>query len=243
MKLDFERDSGARGDTAFGLVVLQTDETVEPELRGVFGGYGLYHTRIPNEPEVTPETLARMEADLPRVTGLLPSVDVIGYGCTSASTVIGSERVTAAIRQAQPSVAVTNPIDATIAACAHLGVKRLAFVTPYVAEVSAAMQAKLEAAGLTITAFGSFEQIEDAVVARISERSTLAAIGQVAAQAEADAVFASCTNLRGFGIIEQAEAATGIPVMTSNLALGWHMLRLAGITTAGRGPGRLFSSQ
>ena len=242
MKLDFDSDGGAGAQGAFGLIVLQTDETLEPELRGVFSDRALYHTRIPNAPEVTAETLARMEAELPRVAGLLPPVDVIGYGCTSASTVIGSDRVAEAIRQAKPGVAVTDPIKATLAACAHLGIARLAFVTPYIAEVSAAMQAKLESAGLTIGAFGSFEQVEDAVVARISELSTLAAIESVAASAGADAVFASCTNLRGFGIIERAEAATGIPVMTSNLALGWHMLRLAGLPTAGRGPGRLFTS-
>ncbi len=242
MKLSFDSDNGAGGNAAFGLIVLQTDETLEPELSGVFANRALYHTRIPNAPQVTPETLAAMEADLPRVAAMLPPVEVIGYGCTSASTVIGADRVAAAIHRTKPGVAVTDPISATIAACAHLGIKRLAFVTPYIAEVSAAMQAKLESTGLTITAFGSFEQIEDAAVARIAEHSTLAAVQQVAAQAKADAVFASCTNLRGFGIIEQAEAATGIPVLTSNLALGWHMLRLAGIPTAGRGPGRLFAS-
>lgn len=244
MSLPFISDGSAGESGAFGLIVLQTDLTMEPELRGIFAqpGTALYHTRIPNANEVTPETLADMEAELPRTAALLPDVQVIGYGCTSGATVIGPERVTAAIQRAHPDALVTNPLSALLAACAHLGVKRLGFVTPYVAEVSAAMQTVLERNGLSITAFGSFEQVEDAVVARIAETSTLAAIETVAAEAKADAIFASCTNLRAFGIIEEAEARVGIPVLSSNLALGWHMLHLAGKPTKNAGPGRLFAS-
>lgn len=242
MKLEFQSDGGACSDGAYGLIVLQTDLTMEPELAPVFGGFGLYHTRIPNAPEVTPDTLAAMAREMPRTAALLPpEVRVIGYGCTSGATIIGPERVADLIRQAQPQAAVTDPISALLAACTHLGVRRLGFVTPYVAEVSAAMRARLEGSGLEIAGFGSFEQIEDRVVAGISEASTLAAIEKVAGIGTCDAIFASCTNLRGFGIIERAEAATGVPVLTSNLALGWHMLRLAGAETAGRGPGRLFA--
>ena len=241
MRLDFESDGGACADGAFGLIVLQTDLTMEPELRGVFGGYGLYHTRIPNAPEVTPETLAAMEREMPRTASLLPpEVRVIGYGCTSGATVIGPHRVAALVRRSQPQARVTDPLCALLAACEHLGVARLGFVTPYVADVSALMRGRIEEAGLHIAGFGSFEQVEDRVVAGISEDSTLAAMERVAAMAPCDAIFAACTNLRGFGIVDRAEATTGVPVLTSNLALGWHMLHLAGVETAGRGPGRLF---
>lgn len=242
MSLGFTLDGGAGAQGAFGLIVLQTDLTLEPELRGVFDrpGYALYHTRIPSALEVTPETLATMEVEMPRVAALLPRTGVIGYGCTSGATVIGPERVAAAIRTAQPEALVTDPLSGLLAACTHLGVRRLGFVTPYVADVSAAMRAVLEANGLEIAGFGSFEQIEEAVVARIDEASTLTAIRDVAAMAPADAIFASCTNLRSFGIIERAEAELGIPVLTSNLVLAWHMLTLARAPTAGAGPGRLF---
>ena len=37
---------------------------------------------------------------------------------------------------------------------------------------------------------------------------------------------------------QSAAAATGLPVVSSNLALIWHMLRLAGIDAAGWAPGR-----
>ncbi len=43
-----------------------------------------------------------------------------------------------------------------------------------------------------------------------------------------DAVFVSCTTLRVAGIVEAAERQLGKPVISSNLALAWHSLRLAG---------------
>jgi len=148
MKLPFDSDGGAFAEGAFGLIVLQTDLTMEPELAPLFRGFGLYHTRIPNAPTVTPETLAAMAEEMPRVATLLPpEIGVIGYGCTSGATIIGPDRVAALIQGAQPQAQVTDPLSAILAACAHLGVRRLGFVTPYVADVSAAMRGKLEDGG------------------------------------------------------------------------------------------------
>ena len=90
--------------------------------------------------------------------------------------------------------------------------------------------------------FGSFEQVEDAVVARIAPRSIYDAICQVGKAENVEAVFASCTSLQSFDIIEDAEAAIGKPVITSNQALAWHMAKLAGISDKIKGPGGLFKT-
>jgi maleate isomerase len=136
---------------------------------------------------------------------------------------------------------VTNPLTAVIAACRALSARKLAFITPYVASVSQAMRTALEAAGLEIASFGSFEQAEERVVARIAPQSVLKAIAEVDS-AECDAVFLSCTNLRAFDVIEAAEATAGKPVISSNSALAWHMRMLAGLPFSGVGPGRLFQT-
>jgi maleate isomerase len=194
-------------------------------------------------PEIRPDTLAKMEHDLPASARLLPpslSFDAIGFGCTSASTVIGSENVARAVQSVCPGAKVTNPLAAIIAAAQSLGAKRLGFVTPYVPEVSAKMRQKLEEAGFKIAGFGSFEEGNDRVVARITEASILHAIEAVAATAPCDAVVVSCTNLRCLDVIGQAEKKIGVPVISSNQALAWHMLRLAGIGDTSAEFGRLF---
>ncbi|MFI2766417.1 maleate cis-trans isomerase family protein [Ruegeria faecimaris] len=245
MKLDFETDEGIGTRANLGVIVLETDETLENEFSRIMclAGVALYHSRIPMVPEIRPDTLARMEQDLPATARLLPpslSFDAIGFGCTSASTVIGSENVAKVIKTVCPDARVTDPLAAIIAAGQHLGARRLGFVTPYIPEVSAGMRTKLEQAGFEIAGFGSFEEGNDRVVARITEGSILDAIEKVAAQAPCDAVIVSCTNLRCLDVIVQAEEKIGIPVISSNQALAWHMLRLAGIEDLNPQFGRLF---
>jgi maleate isomerase len=196
-------------------------------------------------PEISQDTLAKMEMDLPAAVALLPSslsFDVIGYGCTSAATVIGPARVHEIIQADRPEALVTDPLSAVIAACHHLGARRIGFLTPYAPDVSALMQKRLEDAGLEIAAFGSFEESDDRVVARIREVDTLAAIEALSQQAECDLFFASCTNLRVLGILQEAERRVGKPVISSNIAMAWHMLRLAGQTQAHEGRGMLLGS-
>jgi len=244
MKLDFQTDDGIGTRANLGVIVLETDETLEHEFSRIMdhAGVALYHSRIAMEQDVRPETLARMEQDLPASARLLPpslSFDAIGFGCTSASTVIGSENVARAIQTVCPDAKVTNPLAALIAAGQHLNARRLGFVTPYIPEVSAGMRSRLEDAGFEIAGFGSFEEGNDRVVARITQASILDAIETVAAQAPCDAVVVSCTNMRCLDIIAEAEDKVGVPVLSSNQALAWHMLHLAGVTETRAGFGRL----
>ncbi|GAB5469342.1 MAG: aspartate/glutamate racemase family protein [Rhodospirillales bacterium] len=248
MDLSFETDGGIGILGNLGLIVLSTDQTLEQEMVQLLPapGIAVYHSRIAMRKEVAPETLAAMEADLPASAALLPDdvrFDAIGYGCTSAATVIGRARVAAAVKSARPEAKVTEPISATLAACQALGVTRLGFLTPYVPAVSARMRALLEASGLEIAAFGSFNEGRDPVVARISPASILAGINAVAAQGSCDAVFVACTNLRCAAIVQQAERRIGLPVLSSNLTLAWHLLTLAGLSTRRCGFGRLFDGE
>ena len=247
MKLEFETDSGIGTRATLGVIVLETDETLEPEFARMTNlpGVALYHSRIPMVNEIRPDTLARMEADLPKSARMFPEAldfDVIGYGCTSASTVIGSDSVASAIRIVFPNAKVTDPLAALIAAGHHVGAKKLGFITPYVPEISIWMRQKLEAAGFEIAAFGSFEEGDDRVVARITETTILAAAERVAETALCDAIVISCTNLRCLNILTEIESRTGVVALSSNQALGWHMLQLSGIGDARPEFGRLFNT-
>ncbi|NDW52059.1 Asp/Glu racemase [Aliiroseovarius sp. PrR006] len=252
MKLEFDTDDGIGTRANLGMIVLETDETLEAEFARMadFEGVARYHSRIPMVSEIRADTLARMLDDMPASATLFPSsldFDVIGYGCTSASTVIGSDKVAAAIQSVRPGAKVTDPLAALIAASTSLGAKNLGFITPYIPDVSLKMREKLEDAGFHITAGGSFEEGDDRVVARITEDAIHHAAHQVFASAPADtpcdALVISCTNLRCLNIIPRLEAELGIPVLSSNTALVWHMLRLAGITDELPDICRLFGTQ
>ena len=57
----------------------------------------------------------------------------------------------------------------------------------------------------------------------------------------ADAIFVSCTSLRIAALIPEIEAASGLPLVTSNQALAWHCLTLAGRPAGLAGFGRLLA--
>ena len=242
--MEYQLDAGAGSGARLGLVVLSTDETLEFEARQVLAGrdVNLLHARIPMVPAVTPETLRGMQAKIAETAALLPQgLDAVAYGCTSASVVIGPDAVADEVWRAQPGVAVTDPITAVEAALGALGAKRIALVTPYLAEVAQPMRDYLASRGIETVSELCFGEGDDRRVARITERSTLEAVMQAGRAEGVEAVFASCTNLRAFGLIEPAEAALGVPVVSSNLALVWHLLHLAGTPATGWGPGRLFA--
>ena len=124
---------------------------------------------------------------------------------------------------------MSEPLSALIAACHHLRLKNIGFLTPYIPEISQLMIQRLREADITVAGFASFEETDDRVVARISPNAILAGIKSVAQAAPCDGVIAACTNLRVAQIAAQAEAEIGLPVLSSNLALAWHMMHLIGL--------------
>ena len=244
-RFDFTTDAGAGARARIGLLVLESDQTMEQEFRELTNlpGVGIYHARLANETEVTPDTLAKMALELPKAAGLLPSylgLASLGYGCTSGSTIIGEDRVSAILHKHHPDVPATNPLTAAKAALKRLDVARLALVTPYAPDVTQAMQDSFDAAGIAVTLVGSFYESDDKVVGRIDPASILRATLEIGVSPDCDGVFISCTSLRTAGVIEHAEQTLGKPVTASNHALAWHLLRLAGVRDTQDGFGRLF---
>lgn len=237
---------GPAATARLGLIALASDHTAEGELRALVErpGVALYTTRVANDPIVTPDSLRAMEAGLTDAASrLLPGVDfdVIAYGCTSASTVIGEGAVTARIRAAKSKVAIATPIGAARAALTALGARSVAVLTPYTDDVNARIHGHLVDHGFSVTAFGSFKDDNDNSVARIDTGSIETAARDLAAAPGTEAVFISCTSIRFAAHIAALEAALNLPVLTSNTALAWSMLRQAGIDAPEPDKGRLFA--
>ena len=241
--MTYELDQGAGAGLRLGMILLSVDETLEYELRRALAGreVNLLHARIPARGDVTPDDLESMTGEMTATAALLPQgLDAVGYACTSGATIIGAERVEALVQMAHPGVPVTNPLSAVIAALGEMGLSRIALVSPYIEEITQPLRAALADHGIETVSEVSFGQKEEHTVARITEASTRAAIVEAAQAPGVEAVFTSCTNLRTFGILEEVEAELGVPVISSNSALIWHLLRLSGQAAAGWGPGRLF---
>ena len=233
--LPYELDGGIAKRASIGLVVLATDYTIEHEWRQVFAdldGVALYQSRIHNENMITPDTLRAMEPRIVECTRVITPdtpVDVIAYGCTSASMAIGEEQVFAKIRQAKADAKCTTPITAAFAAFDAFEAKRIGVLTPYPADVNRIVADYIAARGYQVPVFGSFNLDRDTLVARITPQSIEQGIREIINHAEVDAIFVSCTSVRLMQACATLEKNLGIPLTSSNHAMAWHALRLAGI--------------
>jgi maleate isomerase len=247
--LPFATGNGIASRARIGLLVLATDFTIEHEWRAIMTGLpgvALYQSRILNDAQITPETLRAMEPRIAACTDvILPgaSLDVVAYGCTSAAMAIGEEKVFSHIRSVRPDAACTTPITGAFAAFRALGAKRIGVLTPYRADVNRIVADYIRARGFEVPVFGSFNEQDDGIVSRITPASIKQGVETIMARAPVDAVFVSCTSVRLAEAARDIEKEIGIPVTSSNHAMAWHALRLAGVTDPMPKWGRLFEVQ
>ncbi|HEY4162325.1 MAG TPA: Asp/Glu racemase [Dongiaceae bacterium] len=243
--LPFDLDRGIAHRAAIGVIVLASDQTIEYEYRKIFrlDGVALYQSRIMNSSEINPTTLAKMEQGMTEAAAVIKPgmpMDVVAYGCTSGTVVIGEENVFRRIHEAWPNVKCTTPITGAIAGFKALGAKRVALLTPYIDSVNRLLRKFVQDRGIEVPAIGSFNEENDNNVARISADSIRRAALELGRHPSVDAVFVSCTSIRVAEMAARLEKELGKPVTSSNHAMAWHALRLAGIGDPMPEWGRLF---
>jgi maleate isomerase len=244
--LPCQLDDGIAWRAAIGLLVLASDQTMEYEYRKLVtqDGVALYESRLWNDVDITPATLrAQCERIAPATELILPGckLDVVAFGCTSASMELGEEAIFREIHKVRPEVKCTTPVTAAFAAFKAFGARRVGVLTPYSAEVNEGVRKYLNAHGVHVAAFGTFNKRSDLEYARISPASIADGIRRIARSTSLDMVFVSCTSLRLTDIVADLEADIGIPVTSSDHAMAWHCLRLAGVKDTVPGVGRLFT--
>jgi maleate isomerase len=243
--LPSELDGGVASRAAVGLLVLATDQTMEHEFRALVRepGVAVYKTRVFNDHDITPETLRAIGPRIaPSVALILPNIPlhVVAFGCTSATMTLGEDAVFAEIRKVRPNVACTTPVTAALAAFKALRATNIGLLTPYAPEINANLVRYFGGCGVNIAAVATFDRRDDRGAARISVGSIEAAAERFAAAPGVDAIFVSCTSLRVAEAVARLEQRTRVPITSSNHAMAWHCLRLAGVDDVVPAAGRLY---
>jgi maleate cis-trans isomerase len=231
------------GDTArLGVLVPSGNSVAEIELRAILPpDVAMLTTRLALRGSSEAELLA-MLTDLDNAAALLGHAepDAIAFHCTAVSTFAPHlandirDRITAAT--GRPAFATA---DAILAALQVLGTSRILLVTPYLEPVHQREIGYLTGNGVTV-AGGSFLGIDTNLeMARVPPATIAAQVRTAARGVDADTCFISCTAIRSAVVIEDLEAALGMPVITSNQVLAWHALRCLGSARKITGFGRL----
>lgn len=221
----------------FGLVALATDMTIEGDAARLMPwGTQLHVTRIAFDNPTTEENLRNTGPRLRAAADLLvPGVDLaaIGFGCTSASAVLGPG-IGDLVGDRAPLV---TPTSAALRGFAALGITRLALMTPYLAATTDLVGDYFQSHGIDVVRRSSMNYADDRDMA-VLDADTIVQMATNSDHPDAQALFMSCTALPAIGLIERIECALGKPVITSNQALFWAMLDQA--QTPAAGPGALF---
>ena len=242
---DVQFDSGRNNRANLGFILLSTDLACEIDTyRMAPKGVGVSFTRLHTDDYTTNETLAKhIDQMADAASRIQPEIkpDVISYCCTSGSIVIGEDKVCAEIKRGAPYATAMTLVSGVVAALNQLQAKKIVIGTPYLDEINIVEKNFFENKGfdvLDIQGLNLGNGIEFGKITPDYIKDFALSIDQK----EAEAIFLSCSGIRSLDIIEEVEATTGKPVITSNQAQMWYALRTAGVNDKLSGFGRIFNS-
>lgn len=227
-----------------GLIIPSVNVVIEQDLRLFLPeDVNAHVTRIPLTATSTSALQTALSA-APAAARLLADagVSAVALACTGASMIAGDGGLTAAERLTQETgLPAIDTMGALFAAFSAVGARRIALVSPFGDAFNAAEAAVLNAGGVEVVAMEGFAIANPSLCPAIDP----AVIVERAAAIDtdrADAVFLSCANLRALEAVAPLEERLGKPVVTSNQAVLWALLRLCSNTAVPKGGSHLFMS-
>lgn len=221
----------------FGLIALATDLTIEADAARLMPQDTRLHvTRIAYDNPTTAENLRQTGPRLQQAADLIvPGVALrgIGFGCTSASAVLG-DGIEALVGGRAP---LSTPTGGALRGLRAMGLGRISLMTPYLPATTDLVGDWFQQQGIQVVARHSMGHADDRDMALLPADQIIA-MALASDDPQAEALFMSCTALAALPLIEQIEAQLNKPVISANQALFWSMLDRARI--AASGPGRLF---
>ncbi len=247
MEIALDHTRSPRPDKVhIGLVQLSTDHSLEMDWAKLIGTSALvFSNRVYYSSVMTQKALNDIAGGITQAAGLIAvglPMDVMAFGCTSASMVIGSKKIAELLTVNHPGIPATNPWAASKAAFKKLNVEKISIFSPYPTEVNYPLYKELLAEKFDVPAIGALRIKNDTDITAVSFDSMLKGVEQILNRAKTDALFMSCTNLRVLDHIEKLESHFGIPVVCSNQAMFWHAMTLAGKSPKCMGYGRLLNN-
>jgi len=202
-------------------------------------GVTIHFTRIP-QTEDTEEQLAAMINYVPQAAQLLAHarVDAIAFGCTSGSFIKGTGYDREIIKRIEENTGVpaTTTTTAVLEALKLMEMRKISVGAPYTDPIMQKLKKLLEDNGFKVIKMKGLGLIKGEGDLPLDVTYKLA---REIDSPESDGIFISCTDFKTVEILEILEEDLGKPVVSSNQATMWKLLRLAGLKTKIRGFGTL----
>ena len=214
-----------------GIIIPSSNTTMEKEFNSLGTGKFTVHSTRVGLSRVTVAQLEKMESGAEEAATLLAdaNVDIIAYGCTSGSLYRGLGHD---VKLANSITKKTRLPAVATAGCVVDGLKllrahRVSVATPYVDEINDLEKKFLSNNGFEVLQIKGLGIEDNLSIGRLQGKR-LIELAKEADCESAQVVFISCTNLASLDIIPELERTLGKPVISSNSATLWSMLRKIG---------------
>lgn len=238
----------SRGRARFGVLVPFTNTNLEPDMvlmrpEGVslhFARLGGYDAgEIPDEAQMQGLGASDIDEPLRLLAGVKP--DVVLYGCTSATLTHGSEfdRSLASRIKDDIGAKTVTAAGALVNALSALGAAKIGFASPYVPAINDMAVGFLSEMGVETVERSEVDEPLDNDGQGAVTPDEVFELALAADHPEAEALVLSCTDMRSVEALDRLEREVGKPVVSSNQAMQFEAMQLAGIAEPLHGFGRL----
>ena len=225
-----------------GLIIPSSNTTMEAEFWRMASGWATVHTARMRLEKITINELEEMEEQMLEAAIRLADaeVNVIGYGCTSGSLLKGKDHGGEIERKIteKTGISAVATAKAVIEALGELQIKKLCVATPYIEEINELEKSFLEQNEIEVLRIKGLGIAQNREVGS-KDPSVAYELAKEVFMPEAQGIFISCTNFRTAEMIDRLEKELGLPVISSNTATLWAMMRKAGAKRKPKGYGRL----
>jgi maleate cis-trans isomerase len=232
-----------------GFLIPPANPTVEPEMVAMSPpGVSVHFARLVTreaggshggQEERTRSQIQHIDESARLLSMVQPSVIMLAHTATSYALGLSAETELLQRLQTQCAIPVASAFGSVAAALDMLGVKRVAFGTPYSEEITLKGKAHLERCGFEVVNHERLENVRD-IYDETPERAYR--LGRAVDRPNAQAVFLSGTGMPTIPILEMLEHDLGKPVISAASAMMWNALRLSGVRHCVSGYGRLLAS-
>ena len=207
------------------LLIPHTDYTTEPEVYRAVPNVNFHFVRMKLK-RVTEEGLILMSQELEKALDLVPEgMELVVYHCTSGSFVLSSEQEREIVGRIEDSgVKSFTTSMAVIEALRAVGIRRVAIASPYIDDLNVLLSRYVESSGIEVVNIEGLGLTDSKEIADYG-LGKLFDFAKRADRAGAEGLFISCTGLRTLGIIKQLEDGLKKPVISSNSATLWKILK------------------